>query len=243
MPERVVTAVISQPMYFPWCGIFQQMQQADIWIHYDDAQFARGFFNRVQIRGVANETLLTVPLRRHSQRSSIRECVPSDEVDWRANHLKALRHAYAKTPFFDRMFEVAQRVLRATQTSLADLSIASTESIARDLGLMENLRIVRSSDLGGSERASRRLIEICQRVGANRYLTGHGARGYLDHEAFEEVGIDVDYVDYVERPYEHVSGASRMQVTMLDGIAHLGGAAVGLARGASVGWREFLKRT
>ena len=45
------TVVISQPMYFPWVGMLEQMALADVWVHLDDAQFSKGgFFNRVQIK-------------------------------------------------------------------------------------------------------------------------------------------------------------------------------------------------
>ena len=43
--------VISQPMYFPWMGFFQQIAIADVFIFYSDVQFSKGSFtNRVQIK-------------------------------------------------------------------------------------------------------------------------------------------------------------------------------------------------
>ena len=44
------TVVISQPMYFPWIGIFEQIRLADVFVFYDDVQFTRGFINRVQYK-------------------------------------------------------------------------------------------------------------------------------------------------------------------------------------------------
>ena len=44
--------VISQPMLFPWIGIFEQIKLSDVYVHYDDAQLPQGrsFINRVQIK-------------------------------------------------------------------------------------------------------------------------------------------------------------------------------------------------
>ena len=38
------TVVISQPMYFPWVGMLEQMRLADVFVHLDDAQFSKGGF-------------------------------------------------------------------------------------------------------------------------------------------------------------------------------------------------------
>ena len=59
-------AVISQPMYFPWVGMFEQVRLCDIFVYYNDVQFSKGSFtNRVQIKAPNNEGFkwLTVPLK------------------------------------------------------------------------------------------------------------------------------------------------------------------------------------
>ena len=57
------TVVISQPMYFPWVGMLEQMRLADVFIYLDDAQFSKHTWqqrNRIKI----NDSLawLTVPV-------------------------------------------------------------------------------------------------------------------------------------------------------------------------------------
>ena len=34
--------VISQPMFFPWIGMFEQIKAADVFLHYDDVQMPQG---------------------------------------------------------------------------------------------------------------------------------------------------------------------------------------------------------
>ena len=47
----MTTVVISQPMFFPWVGMFEQIALADVYVHYDDVQFSKGSFtNRVQLK-------------------------------------------------------------------------------------------------------------------------------------------------------------------------------------------------
>ncbi|MCA9907942.1 MAG: WbqC family protein, partial [Anaerolineae bacterium] len=55
--------VISQSMYFPWAGLLEQIRLADTFVHYDDVQHTRGFYNRVQIKTGNGVRWITVPLR------------------------------------------------------------------------------------------------------------------------------------------------------------------------------------
>ena len=46
-----MNAVISQPMYFLWGGLFEQMRLADIYVHYTQVQYVRRcFMNSVQTK-------------------------------------------------------------------------------------------------------------------------------------------------------------------------------------------------
>ena len=53
--------VVSQTMFFPWIGLFEQVRLADVFVHYDDVQFARGFMNRVQVKVADGWRWLTAP--------------------------------------------------------------------------------------------------------------------------------------------------------------------------------------
>ena len=71
------TVVISQPMYFPWVGMLEQMALADVWVHLDDAQFSKGgFFNRVQIKTTDGTPWLTVPLAENKLGQPLNEIQP-----------------------------------------------------------------------------------------------------------------------------------------------------------------------
>ena len=60
------TVVVSQPMFLPWIGIFEQVSIADLFVHYDDVQFPQGrsFSSRVQVKAEQGCRWLTVPVRR-----------------------------------------------------------------------------------------------------------------------------------------------------------------------------------
>ncbi len=84
--------VISQPMYFPWVGMFEQIRLADVYVHYGDVQFSKGSFtNRVQIKTAQGIKWLTVPLKDVSIGQVIDEVRINASVDWRRQHMDILK--------------------------------------------------------------------------------------------------------------------------------------------------------
>ena len=236
MPRCVV---ISQPMVFPWSGLFEQVRAADVFVHFDDVQFPQGrsFTSRVQVKTAQGVQWLTVPVRRGE--TTIRDVRIDEQTDWRARHLRTLEQAHARAPHRDAMLGLVHRVLERRHERLADLNIDAIEAMAGFLGLSP--RFARSSDTPVEGKGTTRLLALLELHGATRYVTGHGARNYLDHDLLESRGIAVEYMQYACRPYDQPHGPFTPYVTMLDAIAWLGPAASGLLESRTLSWREFLE--
>lgn len=238
------TVVISQPMFLPWVGLFEQMQMADVFVHFDDVQFPQGrsFVSRVQVKTRDGIRWLSVPIARDGNSPRISDVCISEDGGWRRKHLETLRHNYGRAANFPAMFELAQELLLVPQSSLSEFNILSLERIAACLGL--ECTFVRASALGRGGRSSERLISICAELGAETYVTGHGARNYLDHEKFEEAGMTVRYMDYAVEPWPQLHGEFTPFVTVLDLMAAVPfSEARGHFRSEAVDWRTFLKRS
>ena len=126
----MTTVVISQPMFFPWVGLFEQIRLADVYVHYDDVQFSKGgFTNRVQIWNGSDVGWLTVPLQNTSLKQEIRQVETDQSRDWRRKHLTLLKQAYARAPHVDDMLAIVEAVFAAPGDSIADVSMASIEAV------------------------------------------------------------------------------------------------------------------
>ena len=66
----MTVTVISQSMYFPWIGLFDQIRLADKFIFYDDVQLTRGFYNRVQVVQANGTKFITVPLAKKKAKAA-----------------------------------------------------------------------------------------------------------------------------------------------------------------------------
>lgn len=237
--DKSVRVVVSQPMYFPWVGILEQIKLADIFVHYDDVQFARGFINRVQVKTSNDTPWLTVPTVGKSRGLNINQIKLDVTTDWRKQHRAVLVHAYAKAPYRDEMLALVDRVFSQEAETLADISRASVMELAAYFDLVGDRKFLSSSELETGGSGSQRLLDIVRTVGGASYITGHGARNYLDHEIFEEAGISVNYMNYKKVPYPQLYGAFTPFVTALDLVANCGREGKVYLTSETVGWREF----
>lgn len=237
-----VNVVISQSMYFPWVGFLEQLRVADVFVRYDDVQFSKGSFtNRVQIKTAAGSRWMTVPLTGLHLGQRIDEVQLSADDSWRARHLGKLAQAYCGAPHRDEMLALVDDVFSTPVNGLADLAFESTRALARYFGLHDSLRWKSITELPTAGASSARVLEVVKAVGGTRYITGHGARNYLDHAAFEAAGIEVHYMRYRCLPYPQLHGDFTPYVSALDLVAQCGRTGQQYIQPETANWRDFLR--
>jgi len=237
------TVVISQSMYFPWVGLLEQIRLADTFIHYDDVQYARGFYNRVQIKTANGSKWLTVPLREQRRGQRIDQVHIDDRIDWRTQHRDMLKQTYLNAPCRDEMLVLVDQVFSKEYVVLADLARESILSLANYFGLAEGRQFGKSSQMGVTGASSKRLHDLCLAAGASVYVTGHGARNYLDHELFDKSEIRVQYMKYCMTPYPQLHGEFTPYVTALDLIANCGKERIDVICSEAIFWKNFLNES
>ncbi|GAB1360962.1 hypothetical protein MASR1M32_01980 [Rhodobacter sp.] len=232
--------VISQPMYFPWAGFMAQMAMADVYIWLDDAQFSKGSFtNRVQVKLPSGRKWMSVPLAGTGSFQLIQN-LEAKGTDWIGSHRQMLEQSLRSAPQTAPALALFDTVMRQPG-SLCDRLIASAEAQAEAMGILPK-HILRSSDMAVGGASSGRVLDLVQEVGGSDYLTGHGAWGYLDHQAFETAGISVSYMDYAPRPWPQAHGEFTPYVTGLDLLAAAGATARSHLQPQSIDWRAFGRR-
>ena len=238
---RETSVVITQPMYFPWVGMLQQVKRCNTLVFYNDVQYSkRNFTNRVQVKTSGGRKWLTVPLRRLERGQRICDVGIDNRRDWQSSQRDFLRQAFADAPYRDDMLGVVDQVFSKSYESLADVSRASMVSLMEYFELEKELVIIDSETLAVEGDSTQRLVDICLALKGQHYITGHGARNYLEHERFEEKGISVSYLDYRFSPYPQSFGDFTPYVTALDLVAHCGRLGAEYIQGGLTTWRDFI---
>ncbi len=234
--------VISQPMFFPWVGLFEQIRLADIYVHYDDVQLPTGtsFFNRVQIKTKDGITWLTVPLRRGTGKILIKDALIADDIPWKVKHLKFLQNNYAKAKFRDDMLQIVEEVYNSDVSYMSELNSIGIEKIASYFGFFEGRRFYASSSLRTSSSSSQKLVDTAMLLEANVYITGLGALNYIDYGLFESNNIRLEYMEYRKNMYPQAFGDFTPFVSILDLIAYCGKEGQSFINSPSKYWKEYI---
>lgn len=217
-----MTAAIHQPQYWPGLRFFAKMRAADLFIYLDDVQFEkREFQNRNRIRNARGWQYLTVPViskGKFSQR--INETELDNSADWRAEHLLAIRTNYGRARFFAQYLPGLEELYSREYRLLGELAAATAGFVRKALAIKVPVRF--SSEFGVAETSTRRLVKLCEAAGAGEYLSGAGARAYLDEKLFESAGVKVSWQHFLPREYPQVFPGFEPDMSALDLLLNCG---------------------
>ena len=235
--------VISQPMYFPWVGMFEQIKLCDAYVNYDDVQFSKGSFtNRVQIKTNSSNGFnwLTVPLKNFKLGVLINELEIDNHKNWQNQHLELLKQAYKSAPYVDEMLQLVSALYDISSNNIGYISMKSMELVIDYFNLAGEKNFYNSSNLGIRGSSSERVFQIVQYLNGTHYITGHGAKNYLDHSLFEKNRIRVEYMNYLRLAYPQQFSGFNPHVSILDLIANVGKQGKDYIKSSTIYWKEFL---
>lgn len=236
------TIVISQPMFFPWVGLFEQVKLADIFVHFNDVQLPQGrsFTNRVQIKTKDGVKWLTVPLRKMPSGTKINEAIIAYDTDWVGEHSKFLESNYSRAPYRNDMLELVANVYEKKFHYISELDIFCIEKVCNYFNLKKEREFHKSSIWQLKTNKSERLLEIIDVFKAGKYITGWGALNYLDYDLFEKQQVQVEFMNYSMTPYHQAYGDFNPFVSILDLIAYEGKNGINYINSESVHWKTFI---
>lgn len=218
MNKRVA---IVQSNYIPWKGYFDLIAAVDEFVFYDDVQFTKNDWrNRNKIKTPRGVEWLSIPVGPALGRR-IRD-VPLPANAWRERHWSALRMNYGRASHYEQVAELLNVHYHGdTPGTLTELNRRLIETICSFLGIATQFRY--SWELEQREGKSERLADLCRQLGASEYVSGPGAKSYLDESTFAANGIKVSWFDYSDYPeYPQLWGEFRHDVTILDLIFNCG---------------------
>ncbi|ROZ79118.1 WbqC family protein [Ramlibacter sp. WS9] len=215
---------IVQSNYIPWKGYFDLIAMVDEFVLFDDMQYTRrDWRNRNRIKTPQGVQWLSVPvLAKGKYNQKINE-TEIDGTGWAVTHWRGLEQNYRRAAHFETVARWLEPLYRssAARTHLSVLNRCLLEAICAFLGI--RTVISSSADYLLSEGKSERLADICAQAGADEYISGPGAKDYLDPAVFEERGIGVRWFDYSGyREYSQLWGAFVHEVTVLDLLFNCG---------------------
>lgn len=216
--KRFMIVTIHQPDFLPWLGFFDRWQKSDVYIVLDDVQFLRrGWHHRDKIKTKDGVKWLTVPvLKKGRYHQLIRDVKIDNATNWQTKHLRTIEASYEKAPNFEWCFEEIEDIYKKNHALLMDLNMELLSWAADFFDITTPL--VFASQYRLQSFSTQRLVELVKLVGGHCYMTGLGAKGYLDETLFEAEGIQVVWQDYTPPVHEQLHGSFVPMLSCLDFI-------------------------
>jgi len=221
---------IHQPNYLPYAGFFKKASMCDVFVFYDTAQFTRGNFinrNKIRTRLINGWMWLTLPVGKHDfGYKHIPICfVNIKKQEIIKKHAKTIEYLYSKTPFFDKELCNFISTKWSTWLHLQNYIIISYIFIGLEIypklwfsHMFPSSDIVHFSDKSKTDA----LIDIVKAVGGTEYISGDGARAYLEPEKFAEAGIKLSFVNYKPIVYPQIHAGFVKNMSIIDLVFNVG---------------------
>ena len=162
-----------QPEHFPYLGFFQKMKEADLFVILDDVQYTKGNFqNRNQFKNKNGvDEWFTIELEQHANKKLISEVTVSENLKWKNTILNKLKTNFSVN--LEHIYDYKK---------LIDINLESINYCRKKLNI--DTPLVFSSTLNLKTNGSQKLSDMCDSLNATEYISGQGAKKYLNEDIF-----------------------------------------------------------
>lgn len=227
-------AVVLQPTYLPWMGYFGMIDVADVFVFYDDVQFSvQSWQQRNKIKSPNGEWMwLSVPVIRNFGQN-INEVQINNASNWRKKHWNSIYQSYAKAPYFKAYKEKIESIYQKEWKYLSELNISIIKKLSELLGIRIP-EFIKSSEIEGitGERTDRLLL-VLKKIGADEYISGPGAKDYIEVSKFKQKDIKLYWYEYQHPVYPQIRGEFIPYLSSLDLLFNAGSEAIRYVREGS----------
>jgi len=215
---------MHQASYFPWLGLLDKINKSDVHIVMDDVQLSDNAYQHRNVFLTADGKVkfLTIPFVKENYLGRRFREIEIVRADWRANHINFIRNTYRKHPFASEVMPHLESFFAADYRLLTDAVLASMR-LSLGLFAIETRVILQSEmDYDRSLRRGDLVVALARAAGANCYLSGSGARAYLDETAFSG-DLTLRYNDFHHPTYLQKSPtAFQPGLACVDALFNLG---------------------
>jgi hypothetical protein len=200
----MLKAAVMQPYFFPYIGYFQLIKAVDVFIVYDNIKYTKkGWINRNRFLQNGRAAVFSLPLTKASDALDIRDRVLSLSFE-RETLLRRLECAYQKTPYFNDVFPLINRIIRNTETNLFEYIFQSLQDLCRAMSITTRLVVSSDIDIDLSLKSEERILALCQKVGASSYINPIGGQELYSKETFHAQGLKLSFLKSKSMSYSQL---------------------------------------
>ena len=192
---------IHQLSYLSWFGLLDKIIKSDVFIILDDVQFnKRAFQHRTLYSNYAiKPSYLTIPVntKNHQFNNLLIKDVTIKDLNIIRKHFQSISRRYSKYEGFKKYKEEFEYIYNQEYRYIHDLNITLFNFMLKVFNI--NTKIIYSSTLNVSSYKFDRIIELVKKSNCSTYLSGVGAKEYMQDDLFKEHNIILNY-----QKFEHI---------------------------------------
>lgn len=181
-----------QPYFMPYIGYWQLIKAVDKYVVYDDVNYIKGgWVNRNNILINSEKKLFSISLCAASPNKLFNEIEVGDDF---RKFTKTLQANYSKAPYYAQFMPVFEQIISYPERQLA---LFISNSLIRILNYLQiDTEIVMSSSLDKdcSLKGQDKVLDICHRLGADRYVNAIGGQELYDKNEFKKQGVELNFL-------------------------------------------------
>lgn len=207
---------VMQPYFLPYIGYFQMFTAVDRYVVFDDVNFIKaGWIHRNRLLCQGQVQYFGISVAGASQNKKINEHLLARDEKTVGKTLRTIAQSYAKAPHFGEIMPLIEEIYACPEENLARFLRASIEAVLARLQIDTPLCF--SSDYPNPElHGTERILDLCERLGADTYLNAIGGRALYREEDFAERGLRLGFLRTGEVRYDQGREPFEPNLSILD---------------------------
>lgn len=211
-----------QPNYWPYPGLIGKIMKSDCFVYVTEVQFEKkSWQKRNRIRTKEGWTYIQVPTitkGRYSQRIS--EVLIDNSIDWRSKTIRTIQLLYGRAPYYSEYKDFLEDLYLKEWQGLADIDIYIMQYLLKELKI--DTKIYYDKDYQFEGQKTDMLVDMCNKIGCDTYMSNLGSQAYVQIPKFMEQGLNHIYIDYVGEPYKQQFFGFEQGLSILDMLMNCG---------------------
>lgn len=183
---------IMQPYFFPYIGYWQLINTVETFVIYDDVNFIKqSYINRNSILTNGKAQGFTLELIGASSNKMINKIEVGNNT---IKILKTIRQNYIKAPYYKEIIPIIEEILIQDEKNLAYFIGFSLQKIASFLNMNTTFLYSSQIEKNSELRAQDKVIDICKKLHAHRYINAIGGQALYDKDVFRKNDLELSFI-------------------------------------------------
>ena len=221
MTKEKYSVSIHQPDFIPYFGFFNKISKSETFVIMDNVQLSKsGWTHRDQIKTKKGVEWITIPIKKIKEKQLIKDVKIEEQQNWRQKHLNLIYENYKNSKYFDECFSIIKTIYSNESDSLLEFNLFSIKLLFKKLDIKP--KIVFLSELNVSGTKSQLLINILNKLDIKNYISGIGAKDFINLSEFKKKGLEVNYNEFKHPVYKQLYGNFICNLSIIDLLLNCG---------------------